>query len=138
MPDAINKVFLDPFGKLAIVSTRDKRDVYILISSTGSLKLNKKPIRFAPNSSFVLVSVSWCNRFLQPPNDAVALLAGQDGSIFEVSIRPDGEWTSCNEVYSSFKAIMDGNKDSVTSIYCDVKIAYEENSDVFVVITTQK
>jgi hypothetical protein len=30
------------------------------------------------------------------------------------------------------------NKDSVTGIYCDVKSNYEDNKNVFVVITTQK
>ncbi|CAF1189824.1 unnamed protein product [Rotaria sordida] len=138
MPDAISKVFLDPYGRLVIVSTRDKRDVYILVSSTNSLKLIKKPIRFGNATSFILVSVSWCNRFLQQQNDVVALLAGQDGSIYEVSIRSDGELSSCNEVYPSFKSIMDMNRDSVTGIYCDVKSAYEDNTNIFVVITTQK
>lgn len=137
MPDVISKVFLDPFGRLVIASTRDKRDTYILVSSTGSLKLNKKPIRFGSSTSFVLASVSWCNRFLQQ-NDVVALLAGQDGSIYEVSIRSDGELSSCTEVYPTFKAVMDVHKDRVTGIYCDVKTAYEDNTNVFVVITTQK
>ncbi|CAF1610147.1 unnamed protein product [Rotaria magnacalcarata] len=136
IPDAISKVFLDPFGRLLIVSTRDKRDVYTLVSSPNSLKLNKKPIRFANNLSFVLVSVSWCNRFLQQ-NDAVALLAGQDGSIYEALIRADGEMLSCNEVYPSFKTVLEKNRDRVTGIYCDVKCAYEENANIFVVITTQ-
>jgi hypothetical protein len=138
IPDAISKVFLDPFGRLVLVSTRDKRDVYILVSSTNTLKLNKKPIRFANAPSFVLVSVSWCNRFLQQPNEIVALLAGQDGSIYEILIKSDGELAFCNEVYPSFKSIMDINKDSVTGIYCDVKSAYEDNSNIFTVITTQK
>ena len=138
IPDVISKVFLDPFGRLVLVSTRDKRDVYILVSSSNSLKLNKKPIRFGPSPTFVLASVSWCNRFLQPANEAVALLAGQDGSIYEAMIRADGELSVCNEVYPAFKVIMDGNKDIVTGIYCDVKCAYEDNTNVFVVITTQK
>jgi len=33
---------------------------------------------------------------------------------------------------------MDLNRDMVTGIYCDVKTAYEDNTNVFVVITTQK
>lgn len=33
---------------------------------------------------------------------------------------------------------MDVHKDRVTGIYCDVKTAYEDNTNVFVVITTQK
>ncbi|CAF4139127.1 unnamed protein product [Rotaria sp. Silwood2] len=138
IPDAINKVFLDPYGRLVIVSTRDKREVYILVSSTNSLKLIKRPIRFGNAISFGLVSVSWCNRFLQQQNDVVALLAGQDGNIYEVLIRSDGELAWCNEVYPSFKSFMDMNKDSVTGIYCDVKSAYEDNTNIFVVITTQK
>jgi hypothetical protein len=138
IPDVISKVFLDPYGRLILVSTRDKREVFILTSSTNSLKLNKKPIRFGNNTSFILASVSWCNRFLQQQNDIVALVAGQDGSIFEVLIRSDGELLLSNEVYPSFKIIMDTNRDSVTGIYCDVKSAYEDNTNVFVVITTQK
>jgi hypothetical protein len=134
----ISKVFLDPQGRLILVSTRDKRDVYILTSSTNSLKLNKKPIRFGNSTSFNLVSVTWCNRFIQQ-NDAVALVAGQDGSIYEILIRSDGEGLLlCNEVYPTFKTIMETNRDSVTGIYCDVKSAYEDNTNVFVVITTQK
>jgi len=136
MSDAISKVFLDPFGRLVIVSTRDKREVFILVSSANSLKLNKRSIRI-PNPAFILASVSWCNRFLQQ-NDAVALLAGQDGSIYEISIRPDGEYSPVTEVYPSFKNIMETSKDSVTGIYCDVKSSYEENTNVFVVLTTQK
>ena len=134
----ISKVFLDPYGRLVLVSTRDKRDVYILVSSANSLKLNKKALRFGNTTSFVLVSVSWCNRFLQQQNDVIALLAGQDGSIYEVQIRSDGESMACNEVYPSFKLIMETNRDSVTGIYCDVKSAYEDNTNVFVVITTHK
>jgi len=110
--------------------------VHILVSSANSLKL-KKAIRFSNTTSFILASVSWCNRFLQQ-NDVVALLAGQDGSIYEVLIRSDGELLSCTEVYLSFKSIMHINKDSVTGIYCDVKSNYEDNKNVFVVITTQK
>jgi hypothetical protein len=136
MPDAIGKIFLDPLGRLVIVSSRDKRDVYILVSSVNALKLNKKPIRFS-NSNFILASVSWCNRFLQQ-NDTVALLAGQDGTIYEVSIRQDGEYSTPTEVYPSFKMVMDNSRDSVTGIYCDVKSSYEENSNLFVVLTTQK
>jgi len=135
MNDVISKIFLDPFGRLVLVSTRDKREVHILVSSANSLKLNKKSIR--PNPTFVLVSVTWCNRFLQQ-NDVVALLAGQDGSIYEISIRPDGEVSPCIEVYPSFKSIMDTNRENVTGIYCDVKSAYEDNTNIFVVITTQK
>jgi hypothetical protein len=138
MPDMISKVSLDPFGRLVLVSTRDKRDVYILVSSSNSLKLNKKPIRFATSPQFVLASVSWCNRFLQPQNEVIALLAGQDGSIYEVQIRSDGELSVCNEVYPGFRTIMEFNKDIVTGIYCDVKCAYEDNTNVFVVVTTQK
>lgn len=138
MPDVISKVFLDPYGRLALVSTRDKREVYILVSSSNSLKLNKKPLRFATSPQFVLASVSWCNRFLQSPNEVVALLAGQDGSIYEVQIRSDGEPSLCNEVYPAFKGIMDVNKDIVAGIYCDVKFAYEDNTNIFVVVTTQK
>jgi hypothetical protein len=121
-----------------LVSTRDKRDIYILLSSTNSLKLNKKPIRLGNNTAFVLASVSWCNRFLQTQNDVVALLACQDGSIYEVLIRSDGELLSSNEVYPSFTTIMQTNRDSVTGIYCDVKSAYEDNTNIFVVITTQR
>jgi len=137
MSDVISKVFLDPFGRLVVVSTRDKREVYILVSSANSLKLNKKAIRFSNTTSFPLVSVTWCNRFLQQ-NDAVALLAGQDGSIYEVSIRSDGEVLYSNEVYPSFKLIMDTSRENVTGIYCDVKSSYEDNTNIFVVITTQK
>ncbi|CAF0851600.1 unnamed protein product [Adineta steineri] len=137
IPDTINKVFLDPTGRLVIVSTRDKRDIYILVSSAYTLKLNKKSIRLGNSSSFVLASVSWCNRFLQTQNDVVALLAGQDGSIYELSIR-DGEVIFSIEVYPVFKTIMEGNQDTLTGIYCDVKSAYEDNTNVFVVITTQK
>jgi hypothetical protein len=135
----ISKVFLDPFGRLVLVSTRDKRDIYVLVSSSNSLKLNKKSIRFPNTPSFTLVSVSWCNRFLQQ-NDVVALLAGQNGSIYEIIIRPDGEWSigSGNELYPSFKSFIDPSRDGITGIYCDVKSAYEDNTNVFVVITTQK
>ncbi|CAF1194677.1 unnamed protein product [Adineta ricciae] len=138
IPDVISKVFLDPFGRIVLVSTRDKRDIYVLVSSPNSLKLIKKPIRLGVNSSFVLASVTWCNRFIQTQNDVVALLAGQDGRIFEVLIRADGELLFSTEVYPNFKSIMDCIADSVTGIYCDVKSAYEDNTNVFVVITTQK
>lgn len=137
LSDAINKIFLDPFGRILLVSTRDKREVFILVSSTNSLKL-KKSIRFTNNPSFVLASVSWCNRFLQSQNEVIALLAGQDGSIYEVSIRIDGELISCNEVYPAFKTIMNTSRDSITGIYCDVERAYEDFTNLFVVITTQK
>lgn len=33
---------------------------------------------------------------------------------------------------------MDSNRDVVTGIYCDVKSNYEDNTNVFVVITTQR
>ncbi|UJR25410.1 hypothetical protein I4U23_006757 [Adineta vaga] len=138
IPDVISKVFLDPYGRIVLVSTRDKREIYVLLSSPNSLKLIKKPIRLGNNSSFTLVSVTWCNRFLQTQNDVVALLAGQDGRIFEVLIRADGEVLFSNEVFPTFKSIMDSIGDSVTGIYCDVKSAYEDNTNVFVVITTQK
>lgn len=137
MSDVINKVFLDPFGRLVIVSTRDKREVYILVSSVNSLKLNKKCIRFPASISFVLASVSWCNRFFQQ-NETIALLAGQDGSIFQVTIQPDGEWVLSNEVYPSFKTILASSHEELTGIYCDVKMSYDDNSNLFVVITTKK
>ena len=135
MSDPIEKMFLDPSGRLLIVSSR-KHDVYVLVSSPNALKFNKKSIRFS-NPNFVLAYVSWCNRFLHQ-NDTVALLAGQDGSIYEVSIRPDGECSTPVEVYPSFKTVMEKSRDSVTGIYCDVKSSYDENSNLFVVITTQK
>lgn len=137
MSDVISKVFLDPFGRLVIVSTRDKREVYILVSSVNSLKLNKKFLRFPTTSPFVLASVSWCNRFFQQ-NEAIALLAGQDGSIFQISIQPDGEWLLSNEVYPSFKTILASSREELTGIYCDVKTSYEDNNNLFVVITTRK
>lgn len=137
MSDVINKVFLDPTGRLVIVSTRDKREVHILVSSVNSLKLHKKPIRFPTSPSFVLASVSWCNRFFQQ-NETIALVAGQDGSIFQVTIQPDGDWALSNEVYPSFKTILATSREELTGIYCDVKSSYEDNSNLFVVITTKK
>lgn len=137
MSDTINKIFLDPTGRLVIVSTRDKREVHILASSVNSLKLHKRPVRFPTPTPFVLASVSWCNRFFQH-NETVALLAGQDGSLFQITIQPDGDWILSNEVYPSFKTILATIREEVTGIYCDVKSSYEDNSNLFVVITTKK
>jgi hypothetical protein len=33
---------------------------------------------------------------------------------------------------------MDTSRENVTGIYCDVKSSYEDNTNLFVVITTQK
>lgn len=138
MPDSIRKIFLDPTGQIVLVSTREKRDVYVLISSNNSLKLCKKPLKLPNSTSFVLASVSWCNRFLKQTNDIVALLAGQDGTIYEVSIRNDGDCTYCNEVYPSFRSVLNSKTDSVSGIYCDVKSTQKDNGNIFIVITTQR
>lgn len=137
IPDKISKISLDPFGRLVLVATQDKRETYVAVSSVISLKLNKKPIRSSANQPIGFISATWCNRFIQQA-ESVALLATREGNIYEVYLNPAGDLVSCNEVYPGFKSVMEMNTDSVTGIYCDVKSSYQDNTNVFVVVTTQK
>jgi len=137
LPDIISKISLDPFGRLVLVATRDKRECFIAVSSASSLKLQKKTIRTLANQTVPFVSATWCNRFIKQ-TESVALLATKEGNIYEISIQPNGDLVYCTEVYPGFKSVMETYMDSVTGIYCDVKTSYEDSTNVFVVVTTQK
>lgn len=139
--EPIKRIFLDPFGRIVLVSLKSKSEVLVLVSSTNSLKQKGRGIKFGNNASFRLSSVCWCNRFLKPSSgETVALLAGEDGSIYEVSIGPDGDTTFCNEVYPNFRSILAAkeSQEKLTGILCDPKTSYADPSNVFVVLTTQK